>query len=151
MTRLLGVALGFALIGPSCSDGIPAPATLDTGHDACRQCRMAVSDARLAGQIVAPGEEPLFFDDLGCLFTFLDRTDSHSDQVMPYVADHRTREWVRAVDAVFTRAPAITTPMGSHLVAHATPASREADPSVRHGTPVRLDELLSENARGRLR
>ncbi len=32
---------------------------------------MAVSSARFASQIVAPGEEPRFFDDLGCLAAYL--------------------------------------------------------------------------------
>ena len=32
-----------------------------------RSCRMAVSAAGVAAQVVAPGEEPRFFDDIGCL------------------------------------------------------------------------------------
>ena len=37
----------------------------------CGYCRMIVSDQRFASQIVAPYEEPRFFDDLGCLARYL--------------------------------------------------------------------------------
>jgi copper chaperone NosL len=58
------------------------------------------------------------------------------------VADHRTRAWVPAAAAVFTRVPALQTPMGSHLVAHADAASRDADPDAAGGAAVSAAELF---------
>jgi hypothetical protein len=58
------------------------------------------------------------------------------------VADHQTRAWVRADGAVYTRIPGLATPMGSHLTAHASVASRDADPAVRGGTQVAPAELF---------
>jgi copper chaperone NosL len=103
---------------------------------------MAVSDARFASQLAAPAEEPRFFDDLGCLRAFLAANPSLPAGSVAYVADHRTREWVPAERAVYARVPALETPMGSHLIAHATLASREADPLARGGSPLALAELF---------
>jgi len=96
---------------------------------------MAVSDARFAGQIVAPSEEPRFFDDIGCLGHYVQGAPELPKGGVAYVADHRTKSWVRADTAVFTLAPSLATPMDSHLMAHADVASREADPAARGGSP----------------
>jgi copper chaperone NosL len=103
---------------------------------------MPVSDARLASQIVAPGEEPRFFDDLGCLADTIARGGPLPKGTVLYVADHRTGRWVRAGEAVFTRCPAVETPMGSHVIAHADAASRDGDPAARGGTPVPFGDTL---------
>lgn len=132
-------AIAIALI-VSCSARPPRPANLDTRNDACASCRMPVSDASLAAQLVARGEEPRFFDDIGCLRDYLSRTPSRRGSAA-FVADHRTREWVPADRAVYTRAR-IETPMGSRLIAHATAASRDADPASAGGEPVAAAEAI---------
>lgn len=135
MTRPRAAALALALAA-GCARGPPGPAALDTRNDTCAHCRMAVSDARFAAQVVAPGEEPRFFDDVGCLRDWLRSGTPAPRGALAYVADHRTKAWVRAAAATYTRAPALQTPMGSHLVAHADAASRDADAAAAGGTPV---------------
>ena len=130
----------LALAG--CSRKPLGPAPLDTRNDSCASCRMAVSDARFAAQLVAPGEEPKFFDDLGCLRDYLAAKPSLPRGTVAFVADHRTREWVRASRATFTRCEGLETPMSSHLVAHASPASRDADAAAAGGKPVGLVEMF---------
>jgi copper chaperone NosL len=129
--KLLFLALSASL---ACAGGSPGPAALDTKTEVCRSCRMPVSDLRLAAQLVNRGEEPKFFDDIGCLRDFLARSPAPPASVA-YVADHRTGQWVRASSAVYTRAR-LDTPMGSHLIAHATSSSREADPVAAGEAPV---------------
>jgi copper chaperone NosL len=97
---------------------------------------MAVSESRFAGQIVAPGEEPAFFDDIGCLGAHVRNGGPWPRGAIAYVADHRTKEWVLAMRAIYTRVPDLETPMGSHLIAHADSASREADAAARRGVVV---------------
>jgi copper chaperone NosL len=101
---------------------------------------MAVSDARFAGQIAAPGEEPLFYDDIGCLAKAVaaGKPVEHA-----WVADHRTREWVPAARAVFTQVPGLETPMSSHLVAHASEESRKADSAASGGRAMTSAEVFS--------
>ena len=110
------------------------PAQVDTRNDACTYCRMSVSDVRFAAQIVAPGEEPRFFDDIGCVRDYLNKT-AVPKGAMAYVADHRTRNWVPAAKAVYVRNEQVNTPMVSHLIAFADAASRDAD---REGQGTRL-------------
>jgi len=141
--QLLGVtALGVSLaLTTACSPGAPEPAPLDTRNEQCASCRMAVSSTVFASQLVAPGELPRFFDDLGCLAEFLKAGKAPAEAVA-FVADHRTKAWVRADRAVYTRVPGLETPMGSHVIAHADAASRDQDADARAGTPVSAAELF---------
>jgi copper chaperone NosL len=102
---------------------------------------MAISEARLASQLVAPGEEPRFFDDLGCLGNYLKGRTPPPGSVA-YVADHRTKAWVPAAAAVYTRVKRVETPMSSHLLAHADAQSRDQDPEAADGVAVAASEIL---------
>ncbi|MET0619919.1 MAG: hypothetical protein ABW056_06550 [Thermoanaerobaculia bacterium] len=134
------LSLGVLLL-LSCGSGKAPPAHLDTANEACRFCRMPVSDRRLAAQIAAPGEEPVFFDDIGCLRDFL-RGRPSSEGEIAYVVDRRTVSWVRAADAAFSRCPSFETPMGSHLVAHADASSRDADAAISDCAPITAQEVF---------
>jgi copper chaperone NosL len=103
---------------------------------------MAVSDARFAAQLAAPAEEPMFFDDVGCLRAYLAAAPRLPRGSVAFVADHRTRQWVQASRAHFTFRESLATPMASHLIAHASPASRDADPAAAGGTPRSVTEIF---------
>jgi copper chaperone NosL len=139
MTRTLAAAL---VLLAACSAGPPPPAALDTRNESCASCRMAISEARFAAQIVAPFEEPRFFDDIGCLARFVQDAHALAPGAVAYVADHRTRAWVRADAAVYVLAPSVTTPMGSHLLAHADAVSRDADPEAAGGSPRTVAQVF---------
>lgn len=132
---LVALVLAAAALAASCGGGAPPPAKLDTSRDACGYCRMMVSDARMAMQIVAPLEEPRFFDDFGCLASFLKIAPLKPDTEV-YVTDHRTGEWIRADHAVYSRVATFSAPMGSHVIAHASEASRRADPEAADGVAM---------------
>jgi copper chaperone NosL len=140
--RLLTAQPALLLVAVlACTRSPPGPAPLDTRNEACAQCRMLVSDGHLASQLVTPGEEPLFFDDLGCLARYLAQ---HSPRraAVAYVADHRTLAWVRASKAVYTLQPSLSTPMNSHLLAHRDEASRDADPASAGGRSLSTQDVL---------
>jgi copper chaperone NosL len=123
--------IALATLAAAACGGGTAPAALDTRAGvACASCRMTVTNARTASQIVAPGEEPLFFDDLGCLREYR-AAHATAPGAAVYVADHQTGAWAPAAGAVYARAPGVDTPMGSHLLAWASAASRDADPASR--------------------
>lgn len=134
--------LVLAAMASACAGGPPAPAELDTRNERCAHCRMVVSDPGFAAQVGAPGELPRFFDDVGCLASWLNQQPALADGAVAWVADHRTRAWVAAGDAVYTRVPGLETPMGSHLIAHADAASRDQDEDARGGAPVALSEIF---------
>jgi copper chaperone NosL len=145
MRRWIAIA---CLMTVSCASG-RTPAGINRGQDACAQCRMVIVSQATAAQIVSPGEEPRFFDEIRCLTDYLSQASaSLPDDTAIYVADHRSGEWVEAGHAVFTRT-AITTPMASGVIAHADAASRDADPAARGGAPIAASEIL-ESTSGRV-
>jgi len=129
MTKWLPAAL---LVMSACAGGLPTPAAVGLGEDACAHCRMTLVSQSTAAQIARRGDEPVFFDEVGCLRNYLGSHVTPGDAVV-FVADHRTGEWVNARTAVFTRT-STSTPMGSGLLAHADAASRDADPAAAGGS-----------------
>lgn len=142
MKRLLWIALA---IGAACAPGPPQPLDIRAGEDTCAHCRMTIVSMTTAAQIVEPGEEPIMFDEIGCLWSFVAGTPLGGGAIV-FVADHRTGEWVDAATAVFTRT-SVHTPMSSGLLAHADLASQEADPAAQGGAPVTLEAVLGPQAR----
>lgn len=129
MTRSLLLA---ALVVGACASGPAPPATVALGEDACAHCRMTLVSQSTAAQIARRGDEPVFFDEIGCLRDYLGGHATPDDAVV-YVADHRTGAWADARVAVFT-STSTSTPMGSGLLAHADAASRDADPAAAGGS-----------------
>ncbi len=134
---VLGLLSGTLI---ACSAGPPTPIAIDTSADVCAHCRMTIVSTSTAAQIVAPGTEPVLFDDLGCLVDYLSRAALGPDATV-FVADHRTGDWATAATAVFTRTT-LATPMASGLIAHASGASRDLDAAAKGGTPVPAGSLL---------
>lgn len=138
MKRLLPLLVSMIA---GCTSGPVHPVSIDTRNDMCAYCRMIVSDPRVAAQIVAPGEETRMLDDIGCLRDYLARREMTPAAVV-FVADHRTGEWVPAKDAVYTISTGRRTPMASGMVAHASRASRDADPAASGGVDVPARVIL---------
>jgi hypothetical protein len=84
----------------------------------------------------------MFFNDIGCMIEHLSRDPRVRPSEIAYVADHQTGEWVRAVDALYTRNLRVPTPMQSHLIAHANADTQAADPAARGGARVTVKDLL---------
>jgi len=128
--------LSFLFLLAACTSKPPEPVAVEPRNDTCAWCRMSVSDVHTAAELVAPQEEPLIFDDIGCLGNYLGANPKAAPGSVAFVADHRTGAWVRAGLAVYTRVPGLETAMGSHLIAHADEASRSADPAAQGGEPL---------------
>jgi copper chaperone NosL len=139
MRRRLALAL---LIVIGCGGRAVTPAPLDTRNENCRWCRMAVSDARFAAQLVAPGVEAMFFDDIGCLANYLQKSKDRPMGLTAFVADHKTKQWVDARHAIYGRCSGLETPMGSHLIAHGNPGTAAADPASSQCTTATLAEIF---------
>lgn len=128
--RALVPSVSIVAMLTACGSSQPQPVAIDTANDTCAHCRMIVSDRRLAAEIVAAGEEPKVFDDIGCL---RDYVAGHTlvPRARIFVADHRTGAWVPAAEAVYTRSAELATPMASGILAHVDDASRDADAEAR--------------------
>ncbi len=144
MRTSAAIAAVLALL--ACQRGPPGPAKLDTRNDACAHCRMAVSAPRFAAQLVAPHEEPRFFDDLGCLRDWLKAHPERPRGTVAYVADHRTGAWVRAAAAAYARAPGVRDAHG--VAPRRAPGHRLAGRRPRHRGRGSADGDRALRARG---
>ena len=142
MTRTLLVMI-TAAVAIGCASGAPSPVRFDAAHEPCRFCRMVGSNGRFAAQIVTPRDEPLFFDDIGCLRGYVMGRATWPTGTATFVVDHALATWIRSDRAVYTRNDALETPMGSHLLAHESPASRDRDPAARPGTDVPFSQVFA--------
>lgn len=138
--------LAVVLLAAACGARI-GPVPLAAGQP-CEYCRMTIENPTLAAQVVASAEEPRFFDDIGCMAAWLEGQKTRPEGQMAFVADHRTKEWVPVEQALFTRAPRVATPMDSHLIAHRSEASRDADSDAAGGQPVSFGHVLSGRLAG---
>jgi copper chaperone NosL len=111
---------------------------------------MAVSDRRFAAQIVAPREEPRFFDDIGCLRAYLE-AQRLADGSAVFVASYASKSWVPAHAAVYVKHDAIQTPMGSHYVAYADRSERDGSSDARGGVTLSSAELFGGHLPGAAR
>lgn len=134
------VLLLSCLLIAGCAGQSAAPVAIRIGEDACASCRMTIVSASTAAQIVRPGEEPVMFDEIGCLQRYLAGTDLPGSAAV-FVGDHLTGAWVDANAAVFTKTTAATA-MSSGLLAHADAASRDADRATAGGTPVAAASVI---------
>lgn len=141
MRALIAAAALFTM---ACAAAAIGPAALRLGEDACAYCRMTVVSRRTAAQIVVAAEEPLIFDEIGCLGDYLANHDLPK-RARVFVTDHRTSAWLDASAAIFTQT-SIDTPMSSGLLVHADAASRDADPAARGGRAVNASEILHGRA-----
>ncbi len=108
---VLAIAVVLVLrAGTRLPDG---PVAVHWDEDTCAECRMHVGDPRFAAQLQTRDGEVLQFDDVGCLFVYLDRV--RPDVHAIYVRDSTADRWLRRGDAAFV--PARETPMGYGLAA----------------------------------
>jgi copper chaperone NosL len=140
---LLLLPLGLA----ACAPETARPIEPRLGDDGCAQCRMTLVSIRTAAQVAAPGAEPIFFDDLGCLRDYLQARALPADAVV-FIADHHGGGWHDAREALLTRT-AVRTPMGSGVIAHADRKSRDEDPDALHGEALPFDWLPAGDKTGK--
>lgn len=110
-------------------------------HDACASCRMAISQPQYAAQVVDREGTAYKFDDIGCMFRYL---NNHTfPQRRLYVMDYVNRQWLEAEQAVFVRSEAIRSPMAGGLAAFRDQPAAQQFLKNSSGQIVGLAELTS--------
>jgi copper chaperone NosL len=91
---------------------------------------MLVSREDQSAEWIADGEEPRFYDDIGCLATDPWKPSGRSARFV-----HVGRSWFPAESVFYARPPALSTPMGYGMAAFATrEAAAASDPAGRART-----------------
>jgi nitrous oxide reductase accessory protein NosL len=105
---------------------------------------MLLSDERFACATVATvdGERrELLFDDIGDQIEYEKASPAIVVQSR-WVHDMKTRQWLKASEALFARAPGLHTPMGSGIAAFASRTDAEAVLAEHPGVIVDWNQLV---------
>ncbi|MDR0666097.1 MAG: nitrous oxide reductase accessory protein NosL [Campylobacteraceae bacterium] len=95
--KLLAVCLLFL----GCESKIDMSAKeVKLDRDVCAYCKMVISSANYAAQIVLKDGRRYFFDDIGCAILWLNMQDAQ-DGAYIYVADFKSAEWIDAKRAYY--------------------------------------------------
>lgn len=122
-----------AIAGCTLQARSPEPVPIDRVE--CAHCRMLISTDAGAGEIVAPGEETRFYDDIGCLAA---EWPAHRDRAHAYVRVSGGR-WSDAQTAFYAEPDGMKTAMASGVAAFAT--SSEARGADRAGRALTFHDV----------
>lgn len=131
MMRDLVILCVLPLVGAGCAGGEIRPVELYP-EDMCAACRMAISDARFASEIIEKDGTVHKFDDIGCLLKFRER-GGESQIAAIFLKDYETLAWVPYEKSTIVET-GIATPMASGRVAFA--ASDRAGAFARANPPT---------------
>jgi copper chaperone NosL len=121
----------------ACGQRSLRPETVPVGRVACSVCGMLVSREDQSAEWIAAGEEPRFYDDIGCL-----ATDPWSPPGRSARFVHVGRFWSPAESVFYAHPPTLSTPMGYDVAAFATREAAAA--SDRAGRARTWQELSRE-------
>lgn len=116
--------LALLLLAAACRGDAPGDPPRHTGRESCARCGMAVSEKRFAGGWVDESGESVLFDDAGELLAAL--AERPALAAAAWVGDFESGRWIRLKEATLLRAPGLSTPMGSGVVAFASAGAAEA-------------------------
>lgn len=133
------LVVAVCLLG-SCST---SPEQIKIGTDPCAFCKMTISDARYAAEVVTKKGKAYKFDDTHCLFAFI-KSDVAPNEIRDiYVSDFAgTHALINVKNAVFFRSDELRTPMGGDLAAFANRDSLKLLSSQLKGSEVSWVELF---------
>lgn len=91
------------------------PEAINPDTDVCDVCAMAVADDQFATQIVLKNERSLKFDDIGCMYRWIN--ENGEDEIgAKFVRDYNTEEWIVVEEAFFVYDEQIVTPMAYGMI-----------------------------------
>ncbi len=143
-SRVRGTALrttllvAAALLAAACRRG---PRPVAYGHDTCAYCRMEISDARYAAELVTHTGKVYTFDSIECLVSYYrGLSGAARDEVETlWVSDYtRPGTLISATTASYLRTPGPGSPMGRGMLAVAN-AGAAAPLRARGSPPVVMD------------
>ncbi len=142
---VLACALGAAF--PACQDApLSGPPELRLGRQECAACGMLVSEDRCSSALLVDDKgrrTHLLYDDLGCMLD-AEQAGLATPVIARFVHDYTSRAWIKAEDATYVAASpkALSTPMGSGMVAFATRTDAELAAQPLSAKVLTYDQLV---------
>jgi len=116
LSTLKGALLAGMLLLAGCST---KPQDVRYGEDQCAHCKMIITDARFAAEIVTDKGKALKFDAIECLATYLQQhPELNNETAARWVSDFNDPgQWLKAEEARYVQSEEIRSPMGKSLLA----------------------------------
>lgn len=93
--------------------------------DVCEVCAMAVPNNEHATQIVLTNERSIKFDDIGCMFKWIN--ENGEDEIgTAFVRDYNSQEWFDLNEATFVYHEEIETPMAYGVISFINESDADA-------------------------
>lgn len=94
------------------------PAEIHYGSDECSHCRMMITDARFASQLVTETGKVIKFDSIECLAGYTGDHKTELESAKAWVSDfNNPGRWLAVSKAQIIRSKVINSPMGASLLA----------------------------------
>ncbi|WP_445665828.1 nitrous oxide reductase accessory protein NosL [Fodinibius sp. AD559] len=117
------VVIGLLLLATACSQ---EPAEVHYGSDECAHCKMMITDAQFASQIVSDKGKAYKFDAIECMAAHYRINKDELDGAKLYVSNYnKPGNWLNAKEAQFVKSEEVNSPMGESLLAF--PSQKEAE------------------------
>jgi len=136
---ILGLALAFSL--QACGSDGPKP--INFGNDQCAHCRMTVSDARFASQLVTTKGRAYSFDDVQCMVAFVKSGGIAREEVARYyLPDYSNENKLLPADGLFLlKSESLKSPMRGDIAAFANETDLEKVRKIHGGQRITWEDL----------
>lgn len=115
--------IGLLLLVTACSQ---EPAEIHYGNDECAHCKMMITDAQFASQIVTDKGKVHKFDAIECMAIYYQMNQDELDGAKLYVSNYaKPGNWLNAKKTQFVKSEVVNSPMGESLIAF--PSRKEAE------------------------
>ncbi len=131
----------IVLLAAGCGDKAAAPVEINEETAVCEICNMAVADSEFATQILLENGKTLLFDDIGCMYGWLEENDSATEAI--FVRDYENKNWIESNDATYVYDESVKTPMAYNVISFESKDKAEAYLESHHGTLLTHDDLHS--------
>ncbi|MFD3448369.1 nitrous oxide reductase accessory protein NosL [Microbacteriaceae bacterium 4G12] len=115
---------------------------IDEKNDKCAVCNMSAMDNQFTTEVVLDNGKALKFDDLGCMYKWLDENKDKKLQAK-FVRDYNSKEWVELDKASFVYDKSIKTPMAYNVISFKDKKEAEKFTKEKAGTLLAEKDLTS--------
>jgi len=122
----------------------PGPEPIKVGIDNCAFCKMTISDAKFASELITQKGRIYKFDDLHCLLQFARSPETGAAGIKAYyIADFNDPNPLLPADqAFFLQSDQLKGPMGGNIAAFANEEGLRSAEELFPGKPVSWEEIL---------
>ncbi|WP_407642008.1 nitrous oxide reductase accessory protein NosL [Cytobacillus massiliigabonensis] len=141
----LMIITGIIMFLAACGKEEVQPVDINEETDKCEICNMAVVDDQFATQIVLESGKSMVFDDIGCMYEWLD-SNKNEEISGEFVRDYHNKEWISVDDATYIYNQSVKTPMAYNVISFKDKAAAEDFIKENDGSTLMTSDDLAKHA-----